>query len=106
MASALAALIWANSPWGEGYHHFWHADVAVGVPGVITSYWDSLHKVEYVFYEDVSGNLNTLYYDTAWHSKKIANSGASLPASARSGLPPAHSSQTRMLRRLNSEPTE
>ena len=38
--------------------------------------------------------------------KKIANSGASLPASATTGLPPAQASQVRMLRRRNSEPTE
>ena len=38
--------------------------------------------------------------------KKIANSGASLPASATIGLPPAQASQARMLRRRNSEPTE
>jgi hypothetical protein len=38
--------------------------------------------------------------------KKIANSGASLPATATITLPPAHFSQARMLRRRNSEPTE
>ena len=38
-------------------------------------------------------------------TKKIANSGASLPASATIGLPPAQASQVRMLRRRNSEPT-
>src|SRR5262249_14561642 len=37
---------------------------------------------------------------------KTANSGASLPASAIIGLPPAQASQVRMLRRWNSEPTE
>ena len=38
-------------------------------------------------------------------TKKIPNSGASLPASATIGLPPAQASQARMLRRRNSEPT-
>ena len=38
--------------------------------------------------------------------RKIANRGASLPASATIGLPPAQASQARMLRRRNSEPTE
>ena len=38
--------------------------------------------------------------------KKMANSGASLPANATIGLPPAQASQARMLRRRNSEPTE
>jgi NhaA family Na+:H+ antiporter len=33
MASAVAALAWANSPWGHGYHDFWHATVTVGVGG-------------------------------------------------------------------------
>jgi hypothetical protein len=37
--------------------------------------------------------------------KKSANSGASLPASAMTGLPPAQASQVRTLRRRNSEPT-
>ncbi len=36
---------------------------------------------------------------------KIANSGASLPTSAVTGLPPAALSQARRLRRENSEPT-
>ncbi len=38
-------------------------------------------------------------------TKKIPNRGASLPASATMGLPPAQASQVRMLRRRNSEPT-
>ena len=37
--------------------------------------------------------------------KKMANRGASLPARATIGLPPAQASQARMLRWLNSEPT-
>ena len=24
VVSAVIAIIWANSPWGESYHHFWH----------------------------------------------------------------------------------
>jgi hypothetical protein len=35
----------------------------------------------------------------------MANNGASFPASATIGLPPAQASQVRMLRRRNSEPT-
>jgi NhaA family Na+:H+ antiporter len=31
LASAIAALIWANSPWSESYDHFWHAKVTVGI---------------------------------------------------------------------------
>ena len=38
-------------------------------------------------------------------TKKIPNSGASLPANATIVLPPAQASQVRMLRRRNSEPT-
>ena len=32
LLATAAALIWANSPWSEGYHHFWeaHIDVAIG----------------------------------------------------------------------------
>jgi hypothetical protein len=37
--------------------------------------------------------------------RKIPNRGASLPVSATIGLPPAHASHVRMLRRWNSEPT-
>lgn len=33
MASAAVALAWANSPWADGYHDFWHAKVVVGVGG-------------------------------------------------------------------------
>jgi NhaA family Na+:H+ antiporter len=32
-AAAIAALAWANSPWGHTYHAFWHAKLAVGVVG-------------------------------------------------------------------------
>src|SRR4051812_12569167 len=35
MASTVAALAWANSPWGDGYRELWHAKVTVGV-GVVT----------------------------------------------------------------------
>lgn len=31
LASAVAALIWANSPWSQGYDHVWHAKVTVGM---------------------------------------------------------------------------
>ena len=33
MAAAVAAMLWANSPWGHGYHDLWHATVVVGVGG-------------------------------------------------------------------------
>jgi NhaA family Na+:H+ antiporter len=33
IVSAVAALAWANSPWHESYHDFWHAKVAVGAGG-------------------------------------------------------------------------
>jgi hypothetical protein len=38
-------------------------------------------------------------------NKKITNRGASFPASATTGLPPAQASHVRILRRWNSEPT-
>jgi len=30
LAAAAAALVWANSPWSESYHHLWTATVTVG----------------------------------------------------------------------------
>jgi NhaA family Na+:H+ antiporter len=33
MASAVAALAWANSPWGDGYQRLWHAKLAVSIAG-------------------------------------------------------------------------
>jgi NhaA family Na+:H+ antiporter len=33
LVAAVVALIWANSPWGHGYHAFWHREVAVQVGG-------------------------------------------------------------------------
>ena len=33
MACAVAALVWANSPWGDSYQHLWHAKVSVSVAG-------------------------------------------------------------------------
>lgn len=29
LACTLIAVVWANSPWSDGYHHFWHTDVSV-----------------------------------------------------------------------------
>jgi len=31
IAATIAALVWANSPWGEGYAALWHTKLAVGV---------------------------------------------------------------------------
>jgi hypothetical protein len=33
MIAAVAALLWANSPWGESYSGFWHAKLAVSFAG-------------------------------------------------------------------------
>src|SRR5688572_12246284 len=33
MICAVAALLWANSPWGDSYQHFWHAKISVAVAG-------------------------------------------------------------------------
>ncbi|HUB29206.1 MAG TPA: Na+/H+ antiporter NhaA, partial [Terracidiphilus sp.] len=29
--ATVAALVWANSPWAEGYDHFWHRDLSIGL---------------------------------------------------------------------------
>jgi len=31
MVCAVAALAWANSPWGDSYTHFWHAKLAISI---------------------------------------------------------------------------
>src|SRR3954470_2120222 len=33
MISAVVALAWANSPWGESYTHFWHGELSVSIAG-------------------------------------------------------------------------
>src|SRR5687768_16501991 len=33
LLAAVAALIWANSPWGDTYQHFWHAKAGITVVG-------------------------------------------------------------------------
>ena len=33
LLAAVAALIWANSPWRESYEHWWHTKLAVGLGG-------------------------------------------------------------------------
>jgi Na+:H+ antiporter, NhaA family len=33
VVSTFAALVWANSPWGDGYAHFWHTPIAIHIPG-------------------------------------------------------------------------
>lgn len=41
ITAAIAALLWANSPWAHSYHEFWHAPVTLGLgPWVSTQ---SLH---------------------------------------------------------------
>jgi NhaA family Na+:H+ antiporter len=41
IVAALAALLWANSPWAHSYHDFWHAPVTLGVGPWVSS--QSLH---------------------------------------------------------------
>src|SRR5688500_6518395 len=31
MACALIALVWANSPWGDHYFHFWHSKLSIDI---------------------------------------------------------------------------
>jgi NhaA family Na+:H+ antiporter len=33
LVAAVAALIWANSPWSHSYHAVWHAKLAIGIVG-------------------------------------------------------------------------
>src|SRR5687768_3539923 len=35
--AALVALGWANSPWGEGYAHFWHEKLSIGFGSFVHS---------------------------------------------------------------------
>jgi len=35
--ATLAALLWANSPWGEGYLHFWHRKLGLSLAGIDAS---------------------------------------------------------------------
>lgn len=41
LIAAAAALIWANSPYAQGYHHFWHLPLSVGLGDATIS--QSLH---------------------------------------------------------------
>jgi Na+:H+ antiporter, NhaA family len=41
LIAAAAALIWANSPWGASYEHFWHLPLTLGVGASVSS--QSLH---------------------------------------------------------------
>jgi NhaA family Na+:H+ antiporter len=31
LTATLAAILWANSPWGESYHHLWGTSISVGI---------------------------------------------------------------------------
>ncbi|MGZ8468146.1 MAG: Na+/H+ antiporter NhaA [Gemmatirosa sp.] len=33
LAATAVALVWANSPWADTYHHLWEAPVTIGAPG-------------------------------------------------------------------------
>ena len=33
LAATAVALVWANSPWADAYHHLWETPVTVGAPG-------------------------------------------------------------------------
>lgn len=37
LAATIAALVWANSPWGHSYHEFWQTKVSVGAAGLAFS---------------------------------------------------------------------
>lgn len=39
--SVLIALVWANSPWSEAYHHLWETDFSIGFADNLLAY--SLH---------------------------------------------------------------
>jgi hypothetical protein len=54
---------------------------------------------------EIPSNPSRIRTTVSIMTKKIANRGASLPVKATIGLPPAQASQSRMLRRRNSEPT-
>jgi NhaA family Na+:H+ antiporter len=42
MAAAAAAVVWANSPWAEGYHHLWETEVGFRVGG-----WEASHTLHH-----------------------------------------------------------
>jgi NhaA family Na+:H+ antiporter len=41
MLAAVVAMVWANSPWKESYHHLWHTPIVLGVGEV--AFRQSLH---------------------------------------------------------------
>jgi hypothetical protein len=47
------------------------------MPAALSSYWDSAHNTEYVFYQDFSGNLDALSCGVGgcWASRQIAQAG-------------------------------
>ena len=44
LAATVAALVWANSPWADGYHDFWHTSLSIG-PGTLAVREDLQHWV-------------------------------------------------------------
>jgi hypothetical protein len=52
--------------------------------GVLTSYWDSAHGTEYVFYEDNTGNVDALSCGpgACWKSQVVAAAGWMTPGSS------------------------
>ncbi|WP_162056404.1 Na+/H+ antiporter NhaA [Pontibacter pamirensis] len=41
LLSVLVAILWANSPWREAYHHLWETEFSIGLTGNLLTY--SLH---------------------------------------------------------------
>ncbi|GAB3196894.1 NhaA family Na+:H+ antiporter [Pontibacter aydingkolensis] len=41
MLAVLVAILWANSPWSEAYHHLWETEFSIGLKGSLLTY--SLH---------------------------------------------------------------
>ncbi len=33
LLAAVVALVWANSPWWESYHHLWESELGIGLGG-------------------------------------------------------------------------
>lgn len=42
LACTVVALVWANSPWADAYHHFWEVPLTIGAPGFALTL--SLHE--------------------------------------------------------------
>jgi NhaA family Na+:H+ antiporter len=84
LAAALVALVWTNSPWGDGFEAFWRAPTTLSVPGLLVEqplrFWIN-EGLMTVFFLVVGLEIRREMHEGALSSLRLA----ALPIAAAAG---------------------